>query len=286
VHPLEQLAVSVFLPQPTGDPTQHTKARQISYLAPGDRVLATRSSAFKARTQSWYFVSSVDVRRSARELGTVVALGDSITDGNGSLTNANARWPNDLARRLDALPGATLSVVDAGIDGNRVLNAAPCCGPSALTRFGRDVLRQSGVVEVILLEGINDITYPSSNSPLTVPHTDVSAQQIIAGYEQLIARAHAAGVKIFGGTLTPFQGSQHWTAAGEAKRDQINAWIRTSGAFDGVIDFARVLAAPGDPKRLNPRYDDGDHLHSDQAGYQAMANAINLAMLLREARVR
>jgi lysophospholipase L1-like esterase len=134
---------------------------------------------------------------------------------------------------------------------------------------------------VIVLEGINDITYSDSTSPLTAPHTNVSAKQIIAGYQRLIRQAHAAGLKIFGSTLTPFGGSRHWTPAGEAKREAVNAWIRSSGAFDGVIDFARAVADPGNPVRLDPRFDDGDHLHPNDAGYQAMADAIDLAMLVR-----
>jgi lysophospholipase L1-like esterase len=281
VRPLELLAVSVYLPASTGAPTQHTDTHQVNYLATGNHVLAARGSVFKTRIEPWYFLSGLDVWSPRRVRGAVVALGDSITDGNGSSTGANGRWPNDLARRLNALPGATLSAVNAGIDGNRLLNAVLCCGPSALDRFTRDVADQAGARGVIVLEGINDIGYSSSTSPLTVPHRDVSAQQIIAGYEQLIVRAHAAGLKIYGATLTPFRGSQHWTPAGEAKREAINAWIRSSGAFDGVIDFARAVADPNDPQRLNPRYDDGDHLHPSEAGYEAMSDAVSLVMLVR-----
>jgi lysophospholipase L1-like esterase len=217
----------------------------------------------------------------------VVALGDSITNGEESVTGANASWPDDLARRLAALPGATMSVVDAGLDGNRLLlSPLSCCGPSAVARFERDVLRQSGVSAVIVLDGIDDITSNRSTNPLAVPHVSVSAQEIIAGYQQLISRAHAAGVRIFGATLTPFVGSRYWTPAGEAKREAVNAWIRSSGAFDGVIDFARVLADPNDPVRLNPRFDAGDHEHPNGAGYRAMADAINLTMLTSSARRR
>jgi lysophospholipase L1-like esterase len=280
VRPLERLAVSVFLPRATGAPTEHDDTDERNFLAAGDRVLAGGATGWSSPLDPWYFVSGLDVWSSDR--GAVVALGDSITDGEGSVTGANASWPDDLARRLAALPGATLSVVDAGIDGNRVLlSPTSCCGPSAVARFQRDVLRQSGVAEVIVLDGIDDITSNTSTNPLAVPHVNVSAREIIAAYQQLIRRAHAAGVKIFGSTLTPFAGSEFWTPAGEAKREAVNAWIRSSGAFDGVIDFARVLADPNDPARLNPRFDDGDHEHPNDAGYQAMADAINLTMLLR-----
>jgi len=189
----------------------------------------------------------------------------------GSTAGADARWPNDLARRLDALAGPTLAVADEGIGGNRVLIGARCCGASAEARFGRDALDQPGVRDIIVLEGINDIGFSLG---------DVSAAQIIAGYQQLIAQAHARGLRIFGATLLPFQGAGYYTAAGEATREAVNTWIRTSGAFDGVIDFDAVMRDPADPLRLNPAYDSGDHLHPDDAGYQAMANAISLQMLL------
>jgi lysophospholipase L1-like esterase len=209
-----------------------------------------------------------------------VALGDSITDGVGSPTGGDARWPDFLARRLDALPGSTLGVVDAGIGGNRVLNAAACCGPSAIERFERDVREQPGARDVILLEGINDIGYGQSHGLLTAPHTEVSPLQIVEGYERIVTLAHTAGLKIFGATLTPFQGARYWTPAGEADREAVNNWIRTSGAFDGVIDFAAAVEDPRDPVRLDAAYDSGDHLHLNAAGYGAMAAAINLAALL------
>jgi lysophospholipase L1-like esterase len=280
VRPLERLAVSLFLPRATGAPTEHDYAHESNYLAAGDTVLAGRAAGWGSPLDTWYFVSGLDVWSS--DQGAVVALGDSITTGGGSMTGANASWPADLARRLAALPGATLSVVDAAIDGNRLLlSPTSCCGPSAVARFQRDVVRQSGMAEVLVLEGIDDITSNRSTNPLAVPHVNVSAREIIAAYQQLTSRAHAAGLKIFGSTLTPFAGSRYWTPTGEAKREAVNAWIRSSGAFDGVIDFARVLADPNDPVRLNPRFDAGDHEHPNDAGYQAMADAINLTMLLR-----
>jgi lysophospholipase L1-like esterase len=181
---------------------------------------------------------------------------------------------------LNDRSGSTLAVIDAGIGGNRVLNAARCCGVSAVARFQRDVGEQPGARDVILLEGINDIGFSQSHGPLTAPHTDVSALAIVEGYERLVTLAHTDGLKIFAATLTPFQGARYWTPRGEAKREAVNHWIQTAGAFDGVIDFAGAVADPGDPERLNPDYDSGDHLHPNADGYRAMAAAINLAGLL------
>jgi lysophospholipase L1-like esterase len=193
-----------------------------------------------------------------------------------STVGGNDRWPNDLARRLDGLAGPTLAVADEGIGGNRVLAGSRCCGASALARFARDALDQPGVRDIIVLEGINDIGIGVGQ------HSDagLTPARIIAGYRDLIAQAHARGVRIFGATLLPYQGAGYYSPAGEAIREAVNAWIRTSGAFDGIIDFDAVMRAPADPLRLNPGYDSGDHLHPNDVGYQAMADAINLSVLL------
>jgi lysophospholipase L1-like esterase len=279
IAPATRLAVSIYLPRATGPATEHADAQQVNFVAAGAHVDGA-SSAFRIRTRSWYFLDGVDVLGSRHAIGSVVALGDSITDGVGSPFGKNERWPNDLADRLDKLGGSTLAVVDEGIGGNRVLSSSLCCGVDAVSRFDRDVRDQPGVRDVILLEGINDIGYSQSRGALTAPHTDVSALQIVEGYERIITLAHTAGLKIFGATLTPFEGARYWTPAGEAKREAVNNWIRTSGAFDGVIDFAAAVADPGDPDRLNPPYDSGDHLHPNAAGYHAMAAAINLRSLV------
>ncbi len=277
VWPLQDLAVSVYLPGRTGAATFHSDARQVNWVsAAGDHAAEAGAGAFTTLAPSWYYLSGLSVRSSGAD-GTVVAFGDSITDGLQSTVGANLRWPNDLARRLDALAGPGLSVADEGIGGNRVLTGSRCCGASAEARFARDALDQPGVRDIIVLEGINDIGF-GADAPNS--GTDISATQIIAGYEQLIAQAHARGLRIFGATLLPFQGAGYYTAAGEATREAVNTWIRTSGAFDGVIDFDAVMRDPADPLRLNPAYDSGDHLHPDDAGYQAMADAINLEMLL------
>ena len=276
VWPLQDLAVSVYLPGQTGPATFHADAQQVDWVSEaGDYAADSDGGAFTIPTLSWYYVSGLIAQSSGAD-GTVVAFGDSITDGVGSTAGADSRWPNDLARRLDAaLGGPTLSVADAGIGGNRVLTGARCCGGSAEARFARDALDQTGVREIIVLEGINDIGFSPG---------EVSAAQIIAGYQRLIAQAHARGLRIFGATLLPFQGAGYYTAAGEATREAVNAWIRTSGAFDGVVDFDAVMRDRADPLRLNPAYDCGDHLHPNDAGYQAMADAISLDMLLPESR--
>lgn len=281
VPSLQDLAVSVYLPGQTGAATIHSDAQQVNWVSgTGDHAADTGAGGFTTQTQSWFYVSALIVS-SPRTAGTVVAFGDSITDGFRSTVGANARWPNDLARRLDALGGLTMSVADQGISGNRVLNDALCCGVNAEARFDRDALDQPGVRDIIVLEGINDFGFSAvPPNPVIDPVTDVSAAQVIAGYEQLIAQAHARGLKIFGATLLPFKGAGYYTAAGETKREAVNTWIRTSGAFDGVIDFDKLMGDPADPETLNPAWDSGDHLHPNDAGYQAMADAVSLKMLL------
>ena len=276
VWPLEDLAVSVYLPGRTGGATFHWDAQQVNWVSvPGDHAADRVAGAFATPVTSWYYLSSLVVRSPGTD-GTVVAFGDSITDGFASTVGGNDRWPNDLARRLDALGGPTLSVADEGISGNRVLHGSRFFGASAVARFQRDVLDQPGVRDVIVLEGINDVGFSAVPAR---PGAGVGAAQIIAGLRQLIARAHARGLKIFGATLLPFQGAGYYSPAGEANREALNHWIRTSRAFDGVIDFDAVMRDPADPLRLNPAYDSGDHLHPNDLGYQAMANAINLGML-------
>jgi lysophospholipase L1-like esterase len=266
------LAVSLFTSGPTGPATYHSDAQQVNYVsAPGDYADSSSAVGFTTTSQHWYFLDEVDVQVGAVTGGTIVAFGDSITDGYQSTVGANDRWPDDLAERfLAGPPGQVHPVVDEGISGNRVLASSVRFGVSAQVRFLSDTAALSGARYVILLEGINDIGF--SLTPVA---------RIIAGYERLIAAAHAAGLKIFGATLTPYQGSGYYSAAGEAEREAINHWIRTSGAFDGVIDFDQALRDPADPLRLLPAFDSGDHLHPNDLGYQAMADAINLALFQR-----
>jgi lysophospholipase L1-like esterase len=280
VNPLEDLSVSLYLPTATGPATYHKAAQQTSYLAAGDQTGATAATAFTATDTSWYFLDGLEVHNSATP-GTVVAIGDSITDGHTAQLGANDRWPNFLARRLLAARGPQApAVVDEGIGGNRLLHDSACFGVSGVSRFPRDALGQPGVRDVIVLEGVNDIGFSQgADVGCSAPNTSVTAAQIEAGYRQLIAMAHARGVLIFGATLTPFKGTPHWTPAAEAKREAVNNWIRTSNAFDGVIGFAAAVQDPLDPLYYNPAYNSGDNLHPNDAGYQAMAAAINLAPL-------
>jgi lysophospholipase L1-like esterase len=294
VAPLEELAVSLYLPTATGPATYHMDAQQTGYVASGDHAGETAATPYTINGSSWYFLDGLDVHDPAAP-GTIVAFGDSITDGAQAL-NANGRWPNYLARRLDAVFGHRApAVVDEGISGNRVLNDSVCFGASAEARFERDALSQPGVKDVILLEGINDIGFSGeTDSGCFAPNNaTVTAAQIEAGYQNLIHMAHASGVKIFAGTLTPFTGSNaiyggnFGTAQGESLREAVNNWIRTSNAFDGVIDFDQVIQNPYDPLYFNPVYNsyDGaplnsyDNLHPNVVGFEAMAQAINLKLL-------
>jgi lysophospholipase L1-like esterase len=283
----QDLVVSVFLPNSTGPATYHQEGQQDNFVSTsGDFAQDPAATAYTTTTTSWFFVDGVDVIPTDRAVGgSVVAFGDSITDGATVGVNSNERWPNILGDRLAAVHGPTLSAVDEGIGGNRVLNDSTCFGESALKRFSRDVVAQSAVRDVIILEGVNDLGFSqldptSPTGPCAVPNTNVSAWQIIAGYKELIAAAHTSGLRIFGATITPFKDSFYWNAAAEQKRATINSWIHTSGAFDGVVDFASVIASPYDHNVMNPIYDSGDHLHPNDAGYVAMGNAVNLHKIL------
>ncbi|MGM1058338.1 SGNH/GDSL hydrolase family protein [Saccharothrix sp. Mg75] len=269
VEALSTLLVSAYLPGATGPLTNHPFTAQGNYLAAGDRTGAL-SGGF-TDTPCWMVVDGVDVAPARRVTGTVVAFGDSITDTASTTGGANRRWPDFLARRLDAVPGRTLSVVNAGLGGNRLIadrEGEPYYGVAGVTRVRRDVLSQSGVEAVIVLEAVNDIGYSAS------------AEDLIAGHRSVIAQARARGVAVYGGTILPFKGSFVWTEEREATWRALNEWIRTSGEFDGVVDFAAATHAPGDDATLDPAYDSGDHLHPNDAGTEAMANAVDLAMLL------
>ncbi|WP_433447252.1 SGNH/GDSL hydrolase family protein [Streptomyces sp. CA-142005] len=272
----ENLLVSLYVPGTTGMSTWHSDAFDTTYLASGNHSGDDGAAAFGTTTTSWYYLAGLDVV-SATARGTVVAFGDSITDGYHSSTGTYSRWPDFLGRRLGAGPGLQkLSVVDAGIGGNRVLTDVPNLwqGVSALKRFGHDALGQPGVKDVILFEGINDIGNNAGpdGRPLT-------AEDLVNGYRTLIDEAHAAHVNVIGATLMPDEGNGYYTPAAEAIRQSVNQWIRASGAFDGVIDFDRTMRDPANPAALNPAYDAGDHIHPNDEGMKAMADAIDLRLL-------
>ncbi|MFP3186847.1 MAG: SGNH/GDSL hydrolase family protein [Paraburkholderia sp.] len=276
VSALEELAVTLYVASGAGASTTHLLGQQTAFIASGVDATTAISLPKAKPDDSRYFLTDVQVA-AAPEAHTLVALGDSITDGAGSTENRNARWPDALAARLHADPAfSTVAVVDAGIAGNRILHdgADPFLGPSALSRFERDAVDASGVQWVLLLEGINDI---AAADVLKTPEANVSAQQIIDGMKALIARAHAKHLKIWGATLTPFAGAEapFYTAAGEAKRAAVNRWIRTGGAFDAVVDFDQAVRDPAHPERLLPAFDSGDHVHPNDAGYKALAAAID-----------
>jgi lysophospholipase L1-like esterase len=272
------LLVSTFTPQPSGPVSYHPLAQQTSFFTTdGDHAGDADATAFTQQTYVWHYLDEVDVLNPAAH-GTVVTLGDSITDGYQSTPNVDHRWPDDLARRLQQLPAnERLGVLNAGISANRILldgtttgGPGAGAGQSALARLDRDVLTRTGVRSVIVLEGINDIQQ--------LPHQTYPAQ-IIAGLEQIITQAHAAGVRVIGGTILPFEGWTTYDAQEEATRTAVNTWIRTSGAYDGVVDFDAAVRDPADPHRMLPAYDSGDHLHPNDAGYTAMSKAVNLANL-------
>jgi lysophospholipase L1-like esterase len=272
VAPLTDLAVDLFVPGELGisasPVTTHNGALQTNYISVAGNHAGVVAMGVDTRPTSWFLLSRVEVMAPARTMA-VVAFGDSITDGSRSTVDTNNRWPDHLARRLAAQKGAGVAVLNAGIGGNRVLGDG--AGLSALARFDKDVLMQTGVTHVVVMEGINDIGIARSNpSP--------SAADLIAGHKQLIERAHARGLKIYGATLTPFDGAPYYTAEGEAKRQALNEWIRTSKAYDAVIDFDKATRDPAAPTKFLPLYDSGDHLHPGDAGYKAMGEAVDLAL--------
>jgi lysophospholipase L1-like esterase len=265
------LAVDLYLPGDTAASTSplttHQVGLQTNYISADGNHAGEADLPGAATIQQWFFLARVEVAAS-EQAGAVVAFGDSITDGAVSTPNTNNRWPDEFARRL-AAQKIPLGVLNQGISGNRVL--CDGAGVSALARFDRDVLAQPGAKYVVVLESINDIGIGRSNA---VP----SAEDLIAAHRQLIARAHAHGLKIYGATLTPFEGAAYFTAEGEAKRQAVNTFIRTGKAYDGVIDFDAAVRDSAAPSKLLQKFNPGDNLHMNDAGYQAMAAAIDLGL--------
>ena len=278
---LESLAISIFVPNDTGPCTCHQVGMQDAFVsAPGNFA----DSGFEpAQTiQSRVFLSGIEVT-AGRRAGTIVMLGDSITDGVGSTPGANLRWPDLLAERLESTSGPTRGIVNEGISGNRLLSDG--AGESALARFDRDVLSAPDVTHVVVFLGVNDLGFafgirggPLADAARTMPQDTVTAESMINGYRQLIARAKTHGVKVIGATITPYEGASYFDPRGEAIRQRINAWIRDGGEFDGVIDFDAAVRDPENPSRMAPPLHAGDSLHGSDEGYRVMAAAIDLGL--------
>jgi len=262
------LVIDLYLPDDTGSGTSsltmHTVGLQTSFVSVSGNHVGVETLPVMNTMQSWFFLASVEVMTQESD-GVVVTFGDSITDGTRSTPDSNNRWPDRLAKRLID-HGINMSVLNTGIAANRILGEWR--GVNALARFDRDVLTQSGVTHVVVLEGINDLRIDPS----------VTADDLIGGYRQLIARAHARGLQILGATLLPSEGNNRWTPELEMKRQAINQWIRDSGEFDGTIDFDAVVRDPNEPSKLLPEYDSGDHIHPSDTGYRAMGEMVNLEL--------
>jgi lysophospholipase L1-like esterase len=282
VAALSRLTVTSYLPLPTPVTSFHWGAQQSMQIATGNAVGAPALPKNAQRVNGRLFLSAVLVQADAQSR-TVVALGDSITDGNGSTPDTDRRWPDALA---EALAPRGIAVANAGISGARLLKDG--MGLAALARFEQDVLSQPGVSDVITLIGINDIGWPGS--PFAPGERPVTLDELVAGYRQLVIAAHARGVRVTAGTLPPFEGALegtpfagHYSVEKEQMRQRFNSWIRSAGLFDAVVDFDAVLRDPARPRRLRPAFDSGDHLHPGDAGYRAMAAAIDIAPMQRSA---
>ena len=270
VAPVSDLAVSLFFPGETGPPTTHATGLHNTYIGDGD-VTGQPAIGGTTTTQSYYWLSGVDVMAPG-PASLIVAFGDSITDGARSNVETNHSWPAALAARLAANKGTNnLGVANMGIGGNRLLRDGT--GASALARLDNDVLSQPGVKWLMILEGINDI-----GRNVTVPAETTTADELIGAIEQMIERAHAHDIKVIGCTITPYEGANYYGESGEAVRVAVNNWIRTTGKLDGVADFEAAVRDPNNPKRIKPEFDPGDHLHFNDAGYQAMADSVDLGI--------
>ena len=283
---LSDVAVTMHFDSPPANETGHPGARATAYLLAGDAIstkkMATKEMANARTTDHWYYLAGVDVL-GPPHAAAIVALGDSITDGHGATSNGNNRWPDQLASRLQANPGTRdLGVLNAGIGGNHLLTDG--LGPNALARLDRDVLSLPGARYVLVLEGINDLGGLTREAPAPFRDHDVLVRQMIGAYQQIINRAHARGLEVFGATLLPYSNSgyYHPQPVSEEDRQEINAWIRASGEFDAVVDFDRVTRDPGHPERMRADFDSGDGLHPSPAGYRAMADAVPLSWFMAD----
>ena len=274
VPALGDLAISVYIPGDSGTLTTHANALHTTYISREGDATAAPSIADAATSRSWYWISDVEVLAPA-DAAAIVTLGDSITDGTASTVDTDRSWPAFLARRLAANQATSnLAVLNEGIAGNGI--SREIAGPNALARFDRDVLTRPGVKWMTILEGINDIgTTTRQNTP---QENAVTPDELIGAMRQLIERAHTHGIKVIGCTLTPYEGAAYYSEAGEAIRQAVNRWIRTGGAFDAVVDFEAVTRDSNNPKTFRADFNERDHLHPNDAGYKAMADAIDLAI--------
>ena len=270
VPALSSLAVTLYVTdQEIAARSCHLFSSSTNYVTKGDAAKALKINNART-TDSWNFVKGIEVRADKNAFA-VVTLGDSITDGAASTKNANHRWPDFLAERLQKSHNTEqVAVLNEGIVGNRILRSSEY-GQSAIARFDRDVLAQTGARYLILFEGINDINWAD-------PDEDASADEVILGISQLVMRAHAHGLTVFAATLTPTGGADGFPEKNDPIRTAINHWYQTSGVVDGVIDFDKVVRDPSKPAALNPAYDSGDHLHPNDAGYKAMADSVDIRL--------
>jgi lysophospholipase L1-like esterase len=272
---LGDIALSVYIPGESGQLTTHATGLHTTYIAKGN-VASEPLLNDSTTTRSYYWISAVDVMAPA-DAGAIVAFGDSITDGATSTNDGDHSWPSALAARILTTPGAPkIAVLNQGISGNRLL--ADGAGVNALARFDRDVLGMLGVKWVMILEGINDIGVTTSTRGNGPPPNPVSADELITAMKQMVERAHAHGIKVAGCTLTPYEGAGYYSEKGEEVRQAVNRWIRTGGAFDTVVDFEKATQDSANPKTFKAGFNNGDHLHPNDAGYKAMADAIDLKM--------
>jgi lysophospholipase L1-like esterase len=279
VAPLSDIAVAMHFDAPPAGETGHPGSRATSYYVHGDAVSAATLTEPK-RADHWYQLSEVDVLATP-DSATLVALGDSITDGHGATTNGNDRWTDVLAQRLQASAQTrTIGVSNQGIGGNHLLTDG--LGPNVLARFDRDVLAPAGVRWLIVFEGVNDLGGLARDGEVPPAAHEAFVARVLAAYQQVIARAHAHGLRVYGATITPYVGSGYYHPGplSEADRQAVNAWIRTAGHFDAVIEFDSVVRDPAHPDHLLPAYDCGDHLHPSPAGYKAMAESIPLSLFV------
>lgn len=267
------LVVSLYFPEDSGPPTQHATGLHTTYISGTGNFAAQPTFTAERTTNSWYFLSGIHVLAPA-DARAVVAFGDSITDGATSTNDANASWPSVLARRLQSAGMKNVAVINQGISGNRVVRDG--AGMNALARFDRDVLAQPGVKWVVIMEGINDIGQGARTG--AAADAAITAEELIAAYRQMAARAHEHGIKVAGATLTPYEGAAYYSPAGEVMRSTVNDWIRTSGVYDAVFDFDAVTRDSSNPKHFRTEFNIRDNLHPNDTGYAAMADSIDLSV--------